>query len=66
MRRSTCINDDWFFLKDNLPLADIDAGKLERSDLPHTWNNVDGQDGGTDYDRGTCVDYKMIKIYISS
>lgn len=65
MRRSTCINDDWFFLKDNLPLADIDAGKMERIDLPHTWNNVDGQDGGNDYYRGTCVYYKKIKIYIS-
>ena len=23
-------------------------------DLPHTWNNKDGQDGGNDYYRGTC------------
>ena len=23
--------------------------------LPHTWNNLDGQDGGNDYRRGTCV-----------
>ena len=23
-------------------------------DLPHTWNNLDGQDGGNDYYRGTC------------
>ena len=23
--------------------------------LPHTWNNKDGQDGGNDYYRGTCV-----------
>ena len=22
--------------------------------LPHTWNNIDGQDGGADYFRGTC------------
>ena len=21
-------------------------------DLPHTWNNLDGQDGGNDYHRG--------------
>ena len=38
---------------------------MERIDLPHTWNNVDGQDGGNDYYRGTCVYYKKIKIYIS-
>ena len=23
--------------------------------LPHTWNAVDGQDGGNDYWRGTCT-----------
>jgi len=22
--------------------------------IPHTWNNIDGQDGGNDYKRGTC------------
>ena len=26
----------------------------EGVDLPHTWNAVDGQDGGNDYHRGTC------------
>ena len=24
-------------------------------ELPHTWNALDGQDGGNDYKRGTCV-----------
>ena len=24
-------------------------------DIPHTWNAIDGQDGGNDYWRGTCV-----------
>jgi len=28
---------------------------VETVDLPHTWNAVDGQDGGNDYWRGTCV-----------
>lgn len=23
--------------------------------IPHTWNNIDGQDGGNDYWRGTCT-----------
>jgi beta-galactosidase len=23
--------------------------------LPHTWNALDGQDGGNDYKRGTCI-----------
>lgn len=31
------------------------SGKKRAIDLPHTWNAVDGQDGGNDYYRGTCV-----------
>ncbi len=30
-------------------------GKEIPVDLPHTWNALDGQDGGNDYYRGTCV-----------
>ena len=30
-------------------------GKTATVDLPHTWNNLDGQDGGNDYRRGTCT-----------
>ena len=28
--------------------------------VPHTWNGVDGQDGGNDYHRGTCYYLKNI------
>ena len=31
------------------------SGKKRPVDLPHTWNALDGQDGGNDYFRGTCV-----------
>ena len=30
-------------------------GKVAVVDLPHTWNNIDGQDGGNDYKRCTCL-----------
>ena len=30
-------------------------------DLPHTWNAIDGQDGGNDYWRGTCSYEKNFK-----
>ena len=30
-------------------------------DLPHSWNAVDGQDGGNDYFRGTAYYAKEIK-----
>ena len=48
MRKIIPIHDNWLFSKRNTG----DAG--ETVTLPHTWNAVDGQDGGNDYYRGTC------------
>ena len=31
------------------------AGQTVTLNLPHTWNNIDGQDGGNDYKRGSCT-----------
>ena len=47
MRKTIPLNDAWFFSKK--------AGGEEAVPvcLPHTWNAVDGQDGGNDYYRGT-------------
>ena len=47
MRKTTIINDNWLFRYHD--------GTETVLDLPHTWNNLDGQDGGGDYWRGTCV-----------
>ncbi len=53
MRTVQLINRDWRFCKENVgPEAAVTAGEL--LDLPHTWNALDGQDGGNDYYRGTC------------
>ena len=30
-------------------------GTKQQVNVPHTWNNLDGQDGGDDYYRGTCT-----------
>ena len=46
MRRRQKLMDRWNF-------TDPD-GTVSEVQLPHTWNNVDGQDGGNDYWRGTC------------
>ncbi len=47
MRKSIFLNENWQF---TMP------GKSPVSvNVPHTWNNIDGQDGGNDYWRGTCV-----------
>lgn len=54
MRRTIDFNSGWFFLRWNADAAVVlDTG--EAVTLPHTWNAVDGQDGGDDYYRGTCV-----------
>ncbi len=54
MRTTVNINDNWAFIKDmpHVP-AQVPEG-AETVTLPHTWNAVDGQDGGNDYFRGTC------------
>ena len=38
----------------NWLFTDLD-GSQTKLDLPHTWNALDGQDGGGDYRRGTCT-----------
>ena len=45
MRKIIKIMDNWNFTDQN--------GKVTKLNLPHTWNNKDGQDGGNDYWRGT-------------
>ena len=54
-------NSDWSFLKncDSIPTQIEES--CERVNLPHTWNAVDGQDGGNDYYRGTCYYLKAFK-----
>lgn len=46
--------EDWTFINQ--------SGKRERVDLPHTWNAIDGQDGGNDYYRGTCIYEKAFQM----
>ncbi len=51
MRNIVKFNENWLFTKDNSnPL--IEGGELVN--LPHSWNSIDGQDGGNDYFRGAC------------
>ena len=44
MRLKTSLNEAWQFTK---------GSEVRMIDLPHTWNTMDGQDGGNDYWRGT-------------
>ena len=47
MRSTTTLMKNWQFTGPD--------GKTITVDLPHTWNNIDGQDGGNDYWRGSCT-----------
>ena len=46
MRKTTLLNENWNFLYHD--------GTSTCVNIPHTWNALDGQDGGNDYYRGTC------------
>lgn len=49
------INDGWKFNKSNVEEASqivFDDNSWENIQLPHTWNALDGQDGGNNYYRG--------------
>ena len=46
MRKAININENWIFKKE---------GKIEKVNIPHTWNAVDGQTGPEEYYRGICT-----------
>ena len=48
------LNQNWRFSKQVNGIPDALPADWEPVCLPHTWNAVDGQDGGNDYHRGTC------------
>ena len=54
MRNVMKLKDNWMFVKEAENAADAASKKGTAVSLPHTWNAVDGQDGGNDYHRGTC------------
>lgn len=65
MRELLNINKNWFFCKEKKVvdnLKDFVAHEWEKTDLPHTYNAVDGQDGGNDYYRGVVSYLHIINI----
>lgn len=49
MRNIVSFNDNWKFIKNAADEVEAAKGEGESIALPHTWNAVDGQDGGNDY-----------------
>ena len=57
MRSIVNFNSDWLFVKDT---TDVSLREGEKISLPHTWNAIDGYDGGNDYFRGSCLYFKSL------
>ncbi|WP_169171797.1 glycoside hydrolase family 2 protein [Bifidobacterium oedipodis] len=56
MRTITTLSDGWLFTKqpvEGTPAYEPGEG-WSAVTVPHTWNAIDGQDGGADYWRGAC------------
>lgn len=61
MREIFNFNTKWAFTKDAAEVPQEMPEKWYWVTLPHSWNDIDGQDGGTDYYRGTCYYAKEIE-----
>ena len=59
MRQIINLNAGWVFNKQS-EIPGMMPADWEAVDLPHSWNAVDGQDGGNDYFRGTACYAKML------
>ncbi|MCI6465532.1 MAG: beta galactosidase jelly roll domain-containing protein [Faecalicatena sp.] len=62
MRKTILLDTGWKFVK---TASDVEAAVNscgEDISLPHTWNAVDGQDGGNDYYRGTCWYTRKLEV----
>ena len=65
MRNTVSLNSAWEFYKNTADVTALSGG--ETVNLPHSWNATDGQDGGNDYFRGTCIyTKKLIKSELPS
>ena len=54
MRNIVNFNRKWAFAKGISEVPASIPAEWNWVNLPHTWNGIDGQDGGNDYYRGTC------------
>lgn len=53
-RKTILLDTDWMYVRSALTADEAARAEGEAVTLPHTWNAIDGQDGGNDYYRGTC------------
>ena len=63
MRHITNINYKWAFSKEATAVPSEICNKWNFVNLPHSWNAIDGQDGGNDYYRGTAYYAKQLNKF---
>ena len=61
MREIFNLNEKWAFSKEAIKPPVAMPQNWYWVNLPHTWNAIDGQDGGNDYYRGTCFYAKEVQ-----
>ena len=61
LRTIVNINRKWAFTKQATAVPETLPTLWDWVNLPHSWNAIDGQDGGNDYHRGTCYYAKDIQ-----
>ncbi len=61
MRQVVNLNAKWAFAKGEKEIPAAIPATWNWVNLPHSWNNIDGQDGGNDYYRGTCHYAKKVE-----
>ena len=63
MREIINFNVKWAFTKNSTEVPATMPEKWDWVTLPHSWNNIDGQDGENDYYRGTGYYAKQLKKF---
>lgn len=61
MREVYSFNTKWAFAKGEQEIPQSIPETWYLVNLPHTWNAIDGQDGGNDFYRGTCYYAKEVE-----
>jgi len=60
MREIISLNTKWAFSKEAVSVPEVMPERWYWVNLPHTWNDIDGQDGNNDLYRGTAFYAKTI------
>jgi len=59
MRKTISLNDNWYFKKTSEIVTSLVKEEYELLNLPHTYNGIDGQNGGANYYRGKAIYVKQ-------